>query len=98
METSPIDTQTLVDRLNNHPRIKQRIAAVLAVAENAQGDLKRADDAEMRLIEEVRRMGQEALQSWAEHQVRQSEQALRTTARVSRQGKKNSAGTPRSAT
>jgi hypothetical protein len=93
METFPMDTQTLVDRLDQHPWIKQRIASLLAVVENTQGDLKRADDAEMRVIEEVRRMGQEALQGWAEHRVQQTERTLRAQAQVGRQGKKNSTGT-----
>jgi hypothetical protein len=100
METFPIDTQTLVDRLDHHPRLKQRIASLLAVVENTQGDLKRADDVEMRVIEEIRRMGQEALQSWAEQQVLRTEQALRAQAQagVGRQGKKNSTGTRHSET
>jgi hypothetical protein len=41
---------------------------MLPVVEDEWGDLKLADDAEMRMIEEVRRMGQEALQAWASRQ------------------------------
>ena len=37
-------------------------------------DLRRADDAEQRLTEELRRLGQEAMQGWAERQVRLTEQ------------------------
>jgi hypothetical protein len=50
------------------------------------------------MIEEIRRLGQEALQAWAERQVERSEQELRRGGEVQREGKKNSAGTPPSAT
>ena len=36
---------------------------MLTVVEDAAGDLKEADAAEMRLIEEIRRMGHEAMQA-----------------------------------
>ena len=74
MESTLTDTQTLVAKLDKHPWIKDRIASMLEVVENAQGDMKRADDAEARMIEEVCRLGQQALQAWAEHQVEQTEQ------------------------
>jgi hypothetical protein len=60
--------------------------------------LKEADAAEMRLIEEIRRMGQEAMQAWATRQVEMSEQEIRRGGQVQREGKKNSAGTPPLAT
>ena len=62
------------------------------------GDLKRADDAEERLSEELRRMGQEAMQAWAQRQVQATEDEIRKGGRAHREGKKNSAGTPPSAT
>ena len=98
MESTLTDTQTLVAKLAKHPWIKQRITSMLEVVENAQGDMKRADDAEARMIEEVCRLGQQALQAWAEHQVEQTEQALRQQGQAGRQGKKNYAGTQRSGT
>jgi hypothetical protein len=98
MESTLSDSHLLVAKLDKHPWIKERIASMLDVVKNAQGDLRRADDAEERVIEEVRRMGQQALQAWATHRVGQSEQALRQERRASRQGKKNFAGTPRSGT
>ena len=42
---------------------------MLTVVEDAAGDLKEADAAEMRLIEEIRRMGHEAMQACANRQV-----------------------------
>jgi len=84
--------------LNANPQIKNRIASMLAVVQDAAGDLKEADAAEMRLIEEIRLMGQEAMQSWASRQVELTEQAVRRGGQVQREGKKNSAGTPALAT
>lgn len=98
METTKLSDEEILRGLNANPQIKNRIASLLAVVEDASGDMKEADAAEMRLIEEIRRLGQEALQAWAERQVERSEQELRRGGQVQREGKKNSAGTPPLAT
>ena len=98
METTIPSDEEIMRGLNAHPQIKSRIASMLAVVEDAAGDLREADAAEMRLIEEIRRMGQEAMQAWANRQVERSEQEIRRGGQVQREGKKNSAGTPPSAT
>ena len=88
-ELTTISDEAILRGLNAHPQIKNRIASMLAVVEDAGGDLKLADAAEMRLIEEIRRMGQEAMQAWADGQVHQTEQAIRQSGSVQREGKKN---------
>jgi hypothetical protein len=98
METTKLSDEEILRGLNANPQIKNRIASLLAVVEDAAGDLKEADAAEMRLIEEIRRMGQEAMQAWATRQVEKSEQEIRRGGEVQREGKKNSAGTPPLAT
>ncbi len=98
METTTLSDEAILKGINAHPQLKSRIASMLAVVEDAGGDLREADAAEMRLIEEIRRMGQEALQAWAERQVQKTEQELRQTEQVRREGKKNSTGTPPLAT
>lgn len=55
METTIPSDEAILRGLNAHPQIKSRIASMLAVVEDAAGDLKEADAAEMRLIEEIRR-------------------------------------------
>ena len=90
--------EELMRALNANPQVKNRIASMLAVVQDAAGDLKEADAAEMRLIEEIRLIGQEAMQSWANRQVELTEQAVRRGGQVQREGKKNSAGTPPLAT
>ena len=94
MEATKLSDEEILRRLNANPQIKNRIASLLAVVENAAGDLKEADAAEMRLIEEIRRMGQEAMQAWANRQIEITEQEVRRGGQVQREGKKNSAGTP----
>lgn len=90
--------EAILKGLNANPQIKRRIASLLAAVEDAAGDLKEADAAEMRLIEEIRRMGQEAMQAWAERQIAASEKEVRRGGQVHREGKKNCAGTPPLAT
>jgi hypothetical protein len=94
MESTKLSDEEILRGLQRHPQIKSRVAALLAVVEDAGGDLKRADDAEDRLIEEMRRLGQEAMQSWALGQVHQTEQEVRRSGRAHREGKKNFTGTP----
>lgn len=80
---------SLLEQLNAHPILKARIQGLLNVAENTSGDSVNADAVEQHLIEEVRRMGQELLQDWADGRVEQStEQALSDPA-VQRRGKKS---------
>ena len=62
--------------------------SLLSAVQDAGGDLRRADDAEQRLIEELRRLGQEVMQGWAERQVRVAEQEVRRGGRAHREGKK----------
>jgi hypothetical protein len=50
------------------------------------------------LIQQLRGLGQEAMQAWAQGQVQASEHEARCGGGVHREGKKNSAGTPPSAT
>ena len=65
----------------------------MGAMENADGDLGEADAAEERLIEEMRLLGREALQGWADKRVEAAERDVRGQAGMHRQGKKNSVGT-----
>ena len=98
MDTKGISDEAILRGLHEHPQIRQRVASLLAAVCDAGGDLKRADDAEQRLTDELRLLGQEAMQGWAERQVRDTEQEVRRGGRAHREGKKNSAGTPPSVT
>lgn len=98
MTNRPLSDEEITQKLHAHPQIRERIVSLLSVVEAEGEGLRRADDAEERLIEELRRMGQEAMQAWATGQVNQTEQEVRRTGRAHREGKKNSTGTPPSAT
>lgn len=56
---------SLENRLNQHPHLKNRIEQLLKIVEDADGDLEKADEAERRVIEELRKMGNEVLHDWA---------------------------------
>lgn len=80
--------EALVERLERHPGMKARIERVLDVLENTSGDLIRADEAERHAIDELRAMGQELLQGWAEGRAQKEARRLEADDRVVRQVKK----------
>lgn len=57
--------EALLNHLNVHPELRSRVESMLLVVVDEKGELQEADAAELRLIEEMRRMGQETLQAWA---------------------------------
>ncbi|MCA1850408.1 MAG: hypothetical protein LC672_05030, partial [Acidobacteria bacterium] len=59
-------TVLFAQRLAQYPDLQARFEEILAVVENEQGDTFTADEAEERAFEQVRRLGQEVLQHWAE--------------------------------
>jgi hypothetical protein len=85
--------ESLEEKLNRYPKLKSRVESLLAVVENAAGDLDKADAAEQRVIEEVRQMGNEVLHDWARSQERKkSEELEKSEQAVCRKGKKSSTG------
>ena len=89
MASQQLSDEEITRKLHLHPHIRERIVSILSVVEAEESGLKRADDAEERLVEEVRRLGQEAMQAWALGQIEQTEQEVRHTGRAHREGKKN---------
>lgn len=82
--------ETLETRLAKHPGLREQVECLLQEVENAHGRLVTADEAEDAVVERLRKMGREALESWA----RQRQQALGATRNPGERqgGKKNSAG------
>jgi hypothetical protein len=66
----PDPKKSLEERLKNHPHLRARVEAMLDIAENATGDIEKANDAEERIIEEMRQTGKEILVDWAQEQQR----------------------------
>lgn len=56
---------SIEERLNRHPILKNRVESLLNIVENSSGDASTADDAEKRVVQELRQMGNEMLNDWA---------------------------------
>jgi len=80
------------ERLKEYPELKAKIEAMLAIVENAGGDVEKAAAAEQRIIEEMRQMGNEVLHSWARRQQQKKEDEYQAQPGVNRKRKKNSTG------
>ena len=85
--------EALLNRLNEHPELRNRVESMLLVVEDETVNLQEADAAEMRLIEEMKRMEQESLQAWATSRVAKASESVAQESRTWREGKKNSNGT-----
>ena len=97
MATAKLSDEALLAFFQSHPGLRNRVASIVGAVGNLDGDLAEADAAEERLVEEMRLLGREALQGWAEARVEATEQDVRGQAGIHRQGKKNFAGTRNSA-
>lgn len=93
IEKASIRKQNLEERLNEYPELKAKIETMLGIVENAGGDVEKAAEAERRIIEELRQMGNEVLHSWARRQQQKKENEFNAKPDVNRKGKKTSTGT-----
>ena len=55
----------LLEQLRAHPELMERFQSILEISANADGPVKRADEIEALLIEEMRRLGNATMESWA---------------------------------
>jgi hypothetical protein len=92
MAVGDLSDETLMAALRAHPELRERVLSIVVAVEGCEGDLKEADAAEERMVEETRLLGREALRSWAERRVDATEQEIRQRPQMHRQGEKNSAG------
>jgi hypothetical protein len=91
-------TQNLIDRLNQYPKLCESVEAILNIVENSAGDCTKADDAEQHTIDELRQMGTAVLHSWADTTAQQTEEISQNQeVKLHRNGKKKSVGIPPSA-
>src|SRR6184192_3057565 len=90
MENSSVPSKaTLEERLKEYPELKAKIETLLGIIENAGGDIEKAAEAERRIIEELRQMGNEVLHGWARRQQEKKEQEYNAKPGVNRKEKKN---------
>ncbi len=87
-------SKSLEERLQAHPELKAQLLKLLELAESG---IESADQVEELVVDEIKDMGRQVVQDWAEHQEEVKSQALRKgEAGVSSNGKKNSIGRRRS--
>lgn len=56
----------LVEGLRKHPELADRILAIVAMSEGKEGMILNANEIEVLLIEEVRKLGAAALHTWGQ--------------------------------
>jgi hypothetical protein len=92
MKGAELGDDALITALRAHPELRKRVASIVLAVEGDEGELKEADAAEERMVEETRLLGREALRGWAERRVEATEREIRQRPQMHRQGEKNSAG------
>jgi hypothetical protein len=87
--------EELTERLNRHPEFRDKVEELLDIVDNKSGDANKADDAEDLIWEELREMGQRALQDWAERKQERVVAESENRKELSKKEKKGSTGTRR---
>ncbi len=87
--------EELMQRLNRHPEFRDKVEALLDIADNKDGNANNADDAEDLICEELRVMGQRMLQDWAERKHERVVGESEKRNELSKKEKKGSTGTRR---
>ena len=91
--SSDVDSaDSFLERLKKHPHLLARFQSLLDVVDNSSGDVVKAAEAEQRVVEELRQMGQEALQAWAERKHSRIEAESDSRSDLTRKEKKTSSG------
>lgn len=86
--------ELLLTHLNQYPRLRERIETLLNIVNNVAGEWTKADVAEQAVIEELRKLGNAALQGWAEQAVQTAVETVRQQQpALQGNGKKKSGGT-----
>jgi hypothetical protein len=55
----------LIEQLRKYPELFERVRSILQITTSAEGTIKKADEIEALLIEEMRRLGHATLETWA---------------------------------
>ena len=55
----------LIEQLRKHPELLERFRSILEISASEEGSIKKADEIEALLIEEMRRLGNATMNSWA---------------------------------
>jgi hypothetical protein len=82
-----------IRKLEAHPEVFERIERILEIVEDETGEAMTADEAEELLVQELRKMGHDALQEWAMEKEARIEKEYAGRSRVVKREKKSSGGT-----
>ena len=58
-------TKRLVEKLCEHPLLRDRVEAIVNLVQDDDGPIRRADDFEELLILQIRKLGATAIEEWA---------------------------------
>jgi hypothetical protein len=58
------EERQIIEQLREHPEMMARFQSILDITRNADGPLKTADEVEELLIQEMRRVGNAAMNQW----------------------------------
>ena len=61
----PERTQRLVEKLCEHPVLREQVEAILELVHSGDGPIRKADDVEDLLVQEIRKLGKNAMEEWA---------------------------------
>lgn len=86
----------LAERLNRHPEFREKVEELLDIMDNKSGNANKADDAEDLIWEELRQIGQRALQEWAERKHERVVSESDNRQELTKKEKKGSTGIRRS--
>jgi len=71
-----MEAKELAEKLELYPELKARVEQLVHIVENKNGETTLADVAEQRIIDELRQLGHESLQGWADRQSRRASAQL----------------------
>ena len=86
--------ERLIRKLESYPEVLDRVERIMEVVENDTGEAITADEAEELLVQELRRMGHDALQGWANRKEEKLERDYSARSGMVRREKKDSTGRP----
>lgn len=92
-QTDKQRTEEIAEQLNRHPEFRDKVKELLDIMDNKSGKANKADDAEDLIWEELRQMGQRAMQDWAERKSERIVAQSNSRRELSKKEKKGSTGT-----
>lgn len=84
--------ERFIKKAEKHPEVFEQIERILEIVEDETGEAMTADQAEELLVQELRKMGHDALQEWAIEKQSRIEKEYDGRSKVVKREKKSSGG------